>query len=116
MKVIDKKVFMDTFQYFDKPIVVEIIDIFINEYPERMNTLRRDIETLDFNSLKFDAHSLKGVVSNFVAPDPQNLAKILELKGSEKDSTELLETFSALEKATADLVEDLKTIREDFLQ
>ena len=114
--MIDKNVFMDTFQYFDKPIVVEIIDIFINEYPERMNTLRKDIENLDFNSLKFDAHSLKGVVSNFVAPEPQNLAKILELKGSEKDSTELLETFSSLEKATADLVEDLKTIREEFLQ
>lgn len=116
MKVIDKQVFMDTFQYFDKPIVVEIIDIFINEYPERMNTLKRDIDNLDFKSLKFDAHSLKGVVSNFVAPETQNLAKILELKGSENDSTELYETFSALEKATADLVEDLKLIREDFLQ
>lgn len=114
--MIDKKVFMDTFQYFDKPIVVEIIDIFINEYSERMNTLRKDIENLDFNSLKFDAHSLKGVVSNFVAPEPQELAKKLELKGSEKDSSDLNDIFSALEKATAELVEDLKIIRAEFLQ
>ena len=29
MKVIDEASFMETFQYFDKSIVVEIIDIFI---------------------------------------------------------------------------------------
>jgi HPt (histidine-containing phosphotransfer) domain-containing protein len=114
MKVIDRNSFIDTFQYFDKEIVVEIIDIFINEYSERMESLKKDIDTLDFNALKFDAHSMKGVIANFVAPRPQQLAKELEIKGTDKDASDLNRIYAELLIAGADLVDDLKTLRPDF--
>ena len=105
---------MDTFQYFDKPIVVEIIDIFIDEYPERMDKISQAIGQKNFSSLKFDAHSLKGVIANFMAPQAHELAKILEMKGAENDSTDLDENFENLKKSCDLLIEDLKELRKFF--
>jgi HPt (histidine-containing phosphotransfer) domain-containing protein len=114
MRVIEKQTFLDTFQYFDKPIVVEIIDIFLNEYETRLVNIKKAIDAKDFNSLKFDAHSMKGVIANFVASKPQQFAKDLEMKGAENDGTGLDELITGLEAATIELVEDLKEIRKEF--
>ncbi|MDD4373174.1 MAG: Hpt domain-containing protein [Bacteroidales bacterium] len=114
MKVIDKEAFLDTFQYFDKPIVLEIIDIFIQEQPERLERISIAITNLDFDALKFDSHSLKGVIANFVAEKPLQLAKTMEMKGTEKDNSELDLLFSELKSATCDLVDDLKSLRQEF--
>jgi len=114
MKVIDKTVFLDTFQYFDKPIVIEIIDIFISEHPERMKKIEKAIREKDFTALKFDAHSLKGVIANFIAEEPFQLAKELEMKGVEEDGSNLEELFNALKTASQALLEDLKKLRPEF--
>lgn len=114
MKVIDKASFLDTFQYFDKPIVVEIIDIFFNEYPERIKKIEKAIGEKDFTTLKFEAHSLKGVIANFVAEKPHQLAKELEMKGAEQDGHGLDTLFEALQKETHALMEDLKELRPAF--
>ncbi len=114
MKVIDRVAFMDTFQYFDKSIVVEIIDIFLTEYPQRMEALKKDIQKLDFSALKFDAHSVKGVIANFVAAVPQQLAKELEYKGINNDATDLQRIYDELCIAGADLIDDLHALRPDF--
>ncbi len=114
MKVIDETSFMETFQYFDKSIVVEIIDIFIDEYPRRMSDLKNDIDKKDFQKLKFDAHSMKGVIANFFAAQPQKHAKDLEMKGVESDPSNLDEIYHNLTLAGADLLEDLKAIKPRF--
>lgn len=115
MKVIDRSSFLDTFQYFDKEIVVEIIDIFLQEYPGRLVNIKKDIDLGDFDSLKFDAHSLKGVISNFVAQVPQDYAKELEMKGTMKDSADLVNIFQKLEVSILDLVDDLTELRSAFV-
>lgn len=114
MKVIDKTAFLETFQYFDKHIVVEIIDIFINEYPERMEKIEKAIREKDFTALKFDAHSLKGVIANFVAEEPHQLARELEMKGVEQDGSNLDELYNALKIASRALLEDLEKLRPEF--
>lgn len=116
MKVIDKAVFIDSFHYFDRPIVVEIIDIFLNDYFERLSTIKNAIETKDFAALKFNAHSLKGVIANFVADVPRQLAYQLEIKGTNQDGTDLDSLFSELQLAIADLIEDLKELKEEYLK
>jgi HPt (histidine-containing phosphotransfer) domain-containing protein len=114
MKVIDKNSFLDTFQYFDKPIVLEIIDIFINEYPNRISNIKNAIDTKNFDSLKFDAHSMKGVISNFMAAEPQKFARELENKAVEKDDSNLDDIFNSLHKSSEALLEDLKELRLMF--
>ena len=112
--MIDKKQFLENFQYFDNEIVNEIINIFIDEYPERMETLRKNIDEKDFEQLKFNAHSLKGVVANFVAPEVQELARQLELKGAHKDTTDVEQLYTELKEKTALVVEELKELKTEF--
>ncbi len=116
MKVIDKVSFLDTFQYFDKSIVVEIIDIFLREYPERLEALKKDIEAGDYDALKFDAHSLKGVVANFVAEQTVSLARQMEYKAGDNDGNGLIALHQQLEQSVYNLVDDLKEIRLAFLE
>jgi HPt (histidine-containing phosphotransfer) domain-containing protein len=114
MKVIDKTAFMDTFQYFDKHIVLEIIDIFLNECDSRLNSIRSDIENGNMNDLKFDAHSFKGVVANFMANETQNLARELEQRGAEGNTQGLTELLDSLVASSKLLLDDLREIRKEF--
>ncbi len=114
MQMIDKKQFMDNFQYFDNEVILEIINIFIDEYPERMETLRKNIADKDFDQLKFNAHSLKGVVANFVAPEVQELARQLELKGAHKDLTGAEDIYRELKEKADIVVEELNELKKNF--
>ncbi len=112
--MIDKKQFLENFQYFDNEVVLEIINIFIDEYPERMETLRKNINEKDFDQIKFNAHSLKGVVANFVAPEVQEIAKQLEIKGNNKDLTDVETLYNELHEKTGMVIEDLKELKRNF--
>lgn len=112
--VINKEQFQENFKFFDKEIIVEIIDLFIGEFDERMKNLKENIDTLDRKSLAFHAHSIKGVISNFVADVPRELARQLEENAKQSPPSELLEIYHKLYKSTAQLIEELKAIREIY--
>ncbi len=114
MDMIDKKQFLENFQYFDNEVVLEIINIFMDEYPERMESLKKNIDEKDFDQIKFNAHSLKGVVANFVAPEVQEIAKQLEIKGINKDLTNVDTLYNELNEKTGMVVEDLKELKKNF--
>lgn len=76
--MIDRPKFNENFQYFEKEIIVEIIDIFESEYEDRFKALRENISIRDFNQLKFHAHSLKGVIANFMDPVTIELSRRLD--------------------------------------
>ncbi len=114
MRVIDKEQFTDTFQYFDNEIIIEIIDIFLNEYPERLDTISKSIEAVDYDNLKFNSHSIKGVIANFVAPTVVAQAKQLEMMGTDKNMDGAGELFEVFKKSVAELVEDLTEVKEDY--
>ncbi len=114
MEVIDKKQFLENFQYFDDDVVLEIINIFIDEYPERMETLRKNINEKDFDQIKFNAHSLKGVVANFVAPEVQELARQIEIQGGSRDMTGMETLYEQLHKKAGIVIEELKELRKNF--
>jgi HPt (histidine-containing phosphotransfer) domain-containing protein len=114
MSVIDQDLFKQNFQYFDKEIVLEIINIFIEEYPTRMQTIKKNIDEKDFDQLRFNAHSLKGVIANFVAPEPQELARSLEMKGTNKEEEGVENLFSELKEKADLLVEELKELRQAY--
>ncbi len=114
MNVINKAAFIDTFQYFDKHIVLEIIDIFLNEYEGRINAIHSDIECENLKALKFDAHSFKGVVANFMAEETMSIARELEHRATEGKNENLSELLASLKKSTEFLVADLMEIRKEF--
>jgi HPt (histidine-containing phosphotransfer) domain-containing protein len=115
MGVIDKVQFTKTFQYFDNEIIVEIIDIFLNEYPERIEALSKCIDDVDYDNLKFNSHSIKGVIANFVAAEVEQQAKELEIMGSEKNMDGVNELFASFKISSTTLVDELRELKEEYI-
>ena len=120
--MIEKQLFLDTFKAFDKEVVVEIINIFFEEYPERFSKMDKNIAELNFKELAFNAHSLKGVVSNFAAPILFELAREVEnYSASLRDNSnipdikeKLIYTYPKMKSATAELYSDLKEMEKYY--
>ena len=121
--MVNKQVFTDTYQYFDKSVIVEIIDIFIDECPERMTALEQNIKEANFDKLRFNAHSLKGVVANFSAPPAfekvkeleKTAAGLVEEKGKEFNKEALLESLATIKTMVYEVMDDLKKIKEEYI-
>jgi HPt (histidine-containing phosphotransfer) domain-containing protein len=63
--MINEEKFKKTYENFDREIVFEIIDIFLNEYDERVNKLNNLLNSGNLEELSKCAHAFKGVISNF---------------------------------------------------
>ena len=113
--MIDKEQFKSTYKPFDKEVVVEIIDIFIQEWPERYKELDKNIQNTDFESLRFNAHSLKGVVANFLAEEPRSLARQLEENAKDNIDDNNKQILEKLDKDILQMIEELKELRTAFI-
>lgn len=122
--MVDKQTFLDTYSYFDKEVITEIIDIFVNESGERFEKLYTDSKGADFKSLKFDAHGLKGVIGNFCAPLAWEKAKNLEsLAGQYLDNNgagfnegNITSLIKELEECTQIMIKQLSEIKRELLE
>ncbi len=61
----------------------ELVEIFINDYPQMLNTLRHSLESTDAETLSRTAHSLKGMLRNFQAEAAAETAFELEQIGQQ---------------------------------
>lgn len=114
MPIIEKERFQENFQYFDKEVVLEIINIFIDEYPDRMNSIKENIDQEDYDQLRFNAHSLKGVVANFIAPEVQVLARTMEMKGNNKDMQDINALYDELREKADVMIEELAELKKNY--
>ena len=112
MAVIDWDQFNENFQYYDKSIIVEVINLFLEEYESRISSLQKNIDEKDFASLAFNAHSLKSVISNYMAPSALEITRKLEELGKSQTAEGLNEVFSELKRITRELLLELK----DYIQ
>jgi HPt (histidine-containing phosphotransfer) domain-containing protein len=112
--MINRALFASTYQNFDNSVVCEIIDIYIEELPERMTALQFDIKNPDFEQLVRDAHSIKGVIANFYDETARHLAYRLEEKGKAKDSDGLVALFSEFRIACESLAIELQSIKKEY--
>ncbi len=112
MAVIDWEQFNENFQYYDKSIIIEVIDLFLEEYEPRITNLEKNIKEKDFESLAFNAHSLKSVISNYMAPSALEITRKLEELGKNQTSEGIDEVFAKLKSITQELLIELK----DYVQ
>jgi HPt (histidine-containing phosphotransfer) domain-containing protein len=113
--MIDRQKFNDTFQYFDKDVILNIIDLFEKGLPERFENIRKNILENDFDALAFNVHSLKGVTGSFMAAEPSELAKMIEELALKKTNQGLSELFKKLQFSTEELLIELRIIRQELL-
>jgi hypothetical protein len=112
--MIDRVKFKENFQYFEKEVVIEIIDIFESEYQERFMNLDKNMKERDFEKLKFNAHSLKGVVANFMDPVSIELSRKLDEAAKFKTEAGLDEIYSDLKNSCKSLLGELKSIKTEL--
>ena len=112
--MINKVKFRDQFSYFDKEVVVEIIDIFKDEYPKRIETITRCIRQNDLISLRKAAHAFKGVISNFdLEGESYQLIKDIEIQAHRLED-EINEGFKVSELEMANIFASLESIFLSF--
>ncbi|MBK6345335.1 MAG: Hpt domain-containing protein [Bacteroidales bacterium] len=121
--MVNKQNFYETYQFFDKSVIIEIIDIFISEYAERFEKLTKNIADRDFQNMRFNAHSLKGVIANFSAPVPLEMVRsfeksaaiLLENNGSDFDEALMTKNLEDIRKATLTMAEQLAEIKQEII-
>jgi HPt (histidine-containing phosphotransfer) domain-containing protein len=121
--MVNKQNFYETYQFFDKSVIIEIIDIFISEYAERFEKLTKNIADRDFQNMRFNAHSLKGVIANFSAPVPlemvrsfeKSAATLLENNGEGFDEAQMTRNLEDIRKATITMAGQLAEIKQEIL-
>mgnify|MGYP002629106725 CR=1 FL=1 len=106
--------FRDNFQYFDKEIVLEIINIFIDEHSARINTISDSIKANDYDGIKFNCHSIKGVIANFCAPEVEEQAKKLELMGTNQNTEGIGDLFEDFKVSSSQMVDELEVMKLEY--
>ena len=112
MAIIDWEQFNENFQYYDEAIIREVIDMFVEEYDDRISILKKNIEDKDFTNLAFNAHSFKSVIGNYMAPRAFEITRKLEESAKNRSEKEIPEIFFEMNAATHELLIELK----DYLQ
>lgn len=112
--MIDREKFKENFFYLDKEVVIEIIDIFLSEYEDRLANIQKNIAEQNFSGLKFNAHSLKGVIANFMDPQTIELSRSMDEKAKLEESNGLQELFENLKERTEALVVELNDLKKEF--
>ncbi len=102
--ILDLKEFLDRVQN-DKELLLELFDIYIEDYAIKRKSLAEAIAKNDFEQVRNIAHSLKGASGNISAKNLREIFYKLEemgKKGEIADSASLLsqvdEQFNLLEK------------------
>jgi HPt (histidine-containing phosphotransfer) domain-containing protein len=108
MAIIDWDQFNENFQYYDKEVITEVVNIFVNEYDARISTLQKNINEKDYTNLAFHAHSFKSVIGNYMASKAYELARKLEELANNNSEEEIQNTFTELKSATKELHFELK--------
>ena len=112
--MINRETFSMNYEIFDKEIVKEIIDIYIQEYPIRMKNIKQYIADNKLEELYKEAHSLKGVTTNFFDEDTVELARQLESKSKENDNSGLEEIYDELLITSQKLIDELEVLGQEY--
>tara|TARA_Y100000768_G_scaffold386362_1_gene374601 strand:+ start:8632 stop:9018 length:387 start_codon:yes stop_codon:yes gene_type:complete len=107
--MINQSELLDHFDH-NRELILHLTQVLEDTYPDNMQKLEQGIEEKSFEEIELQAHSLKGMISNFFADDLKNIAFEMEKKGRDKDDSQLDDLFHQLQKQLPQLVENLKII------
>ena len=106
--MIDWDQFEENFSYYDKETIREVIENYLDEYEERLNTLEKNLASHELSPLSFHAHSLKSVIGNFMAPEPYETCRKIETFAKENVAHELPSLLQKLKEQIRELNLELK--------
>ena len=94
--MIDWNKFNDYLGSFETSFIIELIDMFIGNYPQQIETLRKNVEEKDYPQLDINAHSMKTNCASFGDLESAKYAFNLELMGKNRvfSNSELFNSVS----------------------
>jgi two-component system sensor histidine kinase/response regulator len=98
----------------DMDLLKEIIEIFLDDFPNQIKQIREGILTGDAEVVEHAADSLKGSVANFAAKRAYDAAYRLEVLGREGNLGEANEALGDLDKEIEEMKNALNELVEDI--
>jgi HPt (histidine-containing phosphotransfer) domain-containing protein len=96
----------------DEEILLDMINIFKESLDSLLGAIRDAIENRNGNQLRINAHTFKGVMSNFFAQTCEEKALALEGRGASHDFEDALEILNDLENQLMVFLFELHIIKE----
>ena len=113
---LNKDVLINSFKD-DHSLFKELVEIFVNDYPQMIISLRKALKAADTETFSRNAHSLKGMLRNFQAEAAADIAFDLEKKGKqgELDGTDQIidRLADQLDEVAQNLKQMVKKISKD---
>jgi two-component system sensor histidine kinase/response regulator len=93
----------------DRELVRDLLLIFKQEFPRRLEALREAVESLDGEKVAAEAHTLKGMLSNLAAGPAAIAAARLEQLGRSREVSKFQEACDSFESISKELLLQLDT-------
>lgn len=97
-------------------LLAELIQLFLEEAPQLVQTMRGALQQGDMQVLARTAHSMKGAASNFLAYGTSNAALQLEKDAQNGDLESARESLVALENVVERLLPELANLCQGSLK
>lgn len=97
----------------DPDLVVTIINSFLDDCPSYMGAIREAVEDEDAETLKREAHGLKGATGSLRAQPACEAATVLEEMGRSADFTEAESALETLDHEIERLKEELNALKAE---
>jgi HPt (histidine-containing phosphotransfer) domain-containing protein len=98
----------------NRPFIKNVIEKFIEVYPDRVKQLYQLIGTNDYQGTKDAAHKLKGVLANFSMEKARQTIIEVEKSALEKNSKETTEKINLLDTQIKEAIQYFKDQQELF--
>lgn len=97
----------------DKDLFQEFVEIFFEDAPELLEQIEIGISDSDSTTVERNAHSYKGLVSNFGAQGIVRTALDIERSAREDDLSTIPKSFKDLKRLHQNLCDELRRFRPD---
>lgn len=98
----------------DEEILLDMISIIQAELDKLLDPIRQAILTKDAECLRINAHTFKGIMSNFYADEGKKLAYELEKRGAQSLFNDALELLNKLEKLLQIFLQELNILKNNL--
>ncbi len=95
----------------DRELAVQLVEIFIDEYPNMLQRLRDAVAAASADDVRRAAHALKGSISNFSDGGPTATAYELETMGRAGHVEGALPLLERLDRELVELTASLREFR-----
>jgi len=93
-----------------KEVINMLLEAYLEECESQMQALQKSIDELDFKTIAFAAHSIKGASANLRITSIEETSKIIEDKAKQEDKTDLTQTYKELVEMMLKVETEIKAL------